>query len=155
MPSRRAVIIGGAVAAAAAGTGYLLLREQDDARLAVPVNGPEVVTMKGSMPFRRFGSTGLEVSEVGFGAWGIGGKSYGPAERSESLAALSRAEELGCNFVDTAAVYGESEAYLASSSPTVDSRWVVSTKFSGQQEGMTRTLIPSCASFGRIMWIST
>lgn len=92
------------------------------------------------MPLRPFGKTGLRVSEVGFGAWGIGGQSYGPVQRSEALRALSRAEELGCNFVDTAAVYGASEALLGEFLQGRRSRWILATKYSGQPEGMTATL---------------
>ena len=61
---------------------------------------------------RPFGRTGLSVSERGFGAWAIGGASYGAVPAQQALTALARAEELGCNFVDTAAVYGDSEALL-------------------------------------------
>jgi aryl-alcohol dehydrogenase-like predicted oxidoreductase len=92
------------------------------------------------MPRRPFGKTGLQVSEIGFGAWGIGGKSYGSVQRSEALMALSRAEELGCNFVDTAAVYGASEAILGEFLQGRRSRWILATKYSGQPEGMTATL---------------
>ena len=92
------------------------------------------------VPLRPFGKTGLQVSEVGFGAWGIGGQSYGGVERGESLRALARAEELGCNFVDTAAVYGVSEAVLGEFLASRRSRWIVATKYSGQAEGMTATI---------------
>lgn len=89
---------------------------------------------------RKFGRTGMSVSEVGFGSWAIGGGAYGSVERSESLRALARAEELGCNFVDTAMVYGDSEAILGEFLESRRSRWVVATKYSGQAEGMERTL---------------
>jgi aryl-alcohol dehydrogenase-like predicted oxidoreductase len=46
------------------------------------------------------------VSEIGFGAWAIGG-SWGEQKESDSVAALHRALDLGCNFVDTAAGYGD------------------------------------------------
>lgn len=62
------------------------------------------------MRYRRLGQTDLQVSEIGFGAWAIGGNkhghSYGPAEQGESLAAIRRAFELGCTFFDTADIYG-------------------------------------------------
>jgi aryl-alcohol dehydrogenase-like predicted oxidoreductase len=48
----------------------------------------------------------MRVSEIGFGAWAIGG-SWGPVKDKESLAALNRAVDLGVNFIDTADVYGE------------------------------------------------
>ncbi len=59
------------------------------------------------MNYRRLGRTGLEVSEVGFGAWGIGRSMWIGAEDKESLQALERAIDLGLNFIDTALAYGE------------------------------------------------
>src|SRR6266516_2087997 len=62
------------------------------------------------MKYRTLGKTDLKVSEVGFGAWAIGGNnygnSYGPTDDKVSLATVERAFELGCNFFDTADVYG-------------------------------------------------
>jgi len=58
------------------------------------------------MKFRKLGKTGLEVSEIGFGAWAIGG-GWGPQEDADSLAALNRAIDMGLNFIDTAAGYGD------------------------------------------------
>ena len=59
------------------------------------------------MNYRRLGRTGLEVSEVGYGAWGIGKDAWIGAEDDESLSALNRAIDLGLNFIDTALAYGE------------------------------------------------
>jgi aryl-alcohol dehydrogenase-like predicted oxidoreductase len=53
------------------------------------------------------GSTGIEVSEIGFGAWAIGGDAWGPVEDEASVAAMRRALELGITFLDTADVYGD------------------------------------------------
>ncbi len=61
------------------------------------------------MEHRTLGRTGLEVSEVGYGAWGIGGSMWIGADEDESVRALNRAIELGVNFIDTARGYGESE----------------------------------------------
>ena len=62
------------------------------------------------MRYRTLGRTGMKVSEVGFGAWAIGGdkygNSYGPTDDNKSIAAVQRALDLGCNFFDTADVYG-------------------------------------------------
>lgn len=58
------------------------------------------------MRFRPFGSTGIKVSEMGFGAWAIGGHGYGPTDDRESLKALEAAAEHGINFYDTADTYG-------------------------------------------------
>src|SRR5919202_2260735 len=60
------------------------------------------------MEYRDLGRTGLmKVSEIGFGAWAIGGDAWGPVEDAESLAAMERALVLGINFIDTADVYGD------------------------------------------------
>ncbi|AWN24571.1 aldo/keto reductase [Deinococcus irradiatisoli] len=55
---------------------------------------------------RPLGRTGLHVSEVGYGAWGIGGNGWIGADDSESTRALRRYIELGGNFIDTALGYG-------------------------------------------------
>jgi aryl-alcohol dehydrogenase-like predicted oxidoreductase len=57
------------------------------------------------MKFRKFGRLGWDVSEIGFGAWAIGG-GWGAQKDDESLAALRKALDLGCNFIDTAQGYG-------------------------------------------------
>ena len=59
------------------------------------------------MNYRRLGRTGIEVSEIGYGAWGIGGDMWLGAEDQESLRALHRAMDLGVNFIDTALGYGD------------------------------------------------
>ncbi|MFD1774073.1 aldo/keto reductase [Paenibacillus rhizophilus] len=59
------------------------------------------------MNYRTLGRTGLKVSEVGFGAWGIGKTSWIGADDHESLKALNRSLELGLNFIDTALGYGD------------------------------------------------
>ncbi len=58
------------------------------------------------MKFRPFGRHGFNVSEIGFGGWAIGG-SWGAQADADSLAALQRALDLGCDFIDTAAGYGD------------------------------------------------
>jgi len=59
------------------------------------------------MRTRTFGRTGWQVSEIGFGAWGIGGGQWGGADEAESMAALHRAVDCGITFFDTADVYGD------------------------------------------------
>jgi myo-inositol catabolism protein IolS len=59
------------------------------------------------MEYRLLGNIGIEVSEIGFGAWAIGGDAWGPVEDARSKAALERALELGVTFIDTADVYGD------------------------------------------------
>lgn len=92
------------------------------------------------MQYRQFGRTGLQVSEVGFGAWAIGGQSFGDVSEQDALRALASAEDLGCNFVDTAAVYGASEARLGRFLKGRRDRWIVASKYSGQDIGMTALL---------------
>lgn len=57
------------------------------------------------MKYRKFGRLGWDVSEIGFGAWAIGG-GWGQQSDDDSLAALNRALDLGCTFIDTAQGYG-------------------------------------------------
>jgi aryl-alcohol dehydrogenase-like predicted oxidoreductase len=59
------------------------------------------------MLYRQLGKTGLEISVLGYGAWGIGGTMWIGADDDESLRALRRAIELGDNFIDTAHGYGK------------------------------------------------
>lgn len=65
------------------------------------------------MNYRRFGRTGWQVSEIGYGMWGLAG--WTGSDDSETMASLRRAVELGCNFFDTAWAYGDgkSEQILA------------------------------------------
>lgn len=56
---------------------------------------------------RPLGRTGIEVSEIGYGAWGLGQKQWIGARDEDSLAALERAFDLGVTFVDTALAYGD------------------------------------------------
>lgn len=64
------------------------------------------------MKYRRFGRTNWQVSEIGYGMWGMGG--WTGSDDQQSLASLQLAVDLGCNFFDTAWGYGEghSEALL-------------------------------------------
>jgi aryl-alcohol dehydrogenase-like predicted oxidoreductase len=64
--------------------------------------------------YRKLGRTGLTVSEIGYGAWGIGGAGWVGAAEDESVRALHRAVERGVTFIDTARGYGESERIVGS-----------------------------------------
>lgn len=59
------------------------------------------------MKYRKLGRTNYNVSEIGYGAWGIGGTLWIGASDKQSLAALHCAIELGIDFIDTALVYGD------------------------------------------------
>jgi aryl-alcohol dehydrogenase-like predicted oxidoreductase len=62
------------------------------------------------MNTRRLGNSDLHLTEIGLGAWAIGGEggnfSWGPQDDKDSIAAIHRALELGVNWIDTAAIYG-------------------------------------------------
>ena len=61
------------------------------------------------MNFRQLGTGGPLLSEIGFGAWAVGGAwrfGWGTVDDNESIAAIHRALDLGVNWIDTAAVYG-------------------------------------------------
>jgi aryl-alcohol dehydrogenase-like predicted oxidoreductase len=62
--------------------------------------------MSDALPRRPLGRTGLEVSALGFGGWGIGGAVWGEVNDANSMRALRAAIERGVNFIDTAIAYG-------------------------------------------------
>ena len=66
--------------------------------------------MPSSLPTRALGTTGLQLSRLGLGAWAIGGGGWafgwGPQRDDESLATMHHAVDLGINWIDTAPVYG-------------------------------------------------
>lgn len=87
------------------------------------------------MKYRPLGKTGLTVSEIGFGAWGIGGRtsgttSYGETDDQTSLAALARALDSGISFFDTSAAYGDghSEALIGQAFAGCRDKVVIATK---------------------------
>ena len=87
------------------------------------------------MRYRALGRTGLQVSEIGFGAWGIGGRtvgttSYGDTDDRTSLAALDRALDRGITFFDTSSAYGNghSEALIGRAFEKKRDRVVIATK---------------------------
>jgi aryl-alcohol dehydrogenase-like predicted oxidoreductase len=57
------------------------------------------------MHYRKFGRTGWNVSEIGYGMWGLAG--WTGSDDAESLASLQKSVDLGCNFFDTAWAYGD------------------------------------------------
>ena len=62
------------------------------------------------LPVRPLGTSGVDITVVGFGAWAAGGGgwvySWGPQDDGESIDAMRRAIEHGDHWIDTAAVYG-------------------------------------------------
>ena len=66
--------------------------------------------MRTPFPVRPLGTTGMEVTRVGFGAWAVGGAgwlfAWGVQDDADSVAAIRHAVASGINWIDTAAVYG-------------------------------------------------
>lgn len=78
-------------------------------------------------PQRMLGSTGLQVSEIGLGAWAIGGRHYGPVDDEVARSTVRAYLEAGGNLIDTAPTYGDSERLLGESlEPVGDAAVVVS-----------------------------
>jgi aryl-alcohol dehydrogenase-like predicted oxidoreductase len=96
----------------------------------------------------QLGTTGLEITRVGFGAWAIGGGGYdwgwGTQEDEDSIEAIHHALELGLNWIDTAAQYGfgHSEEVVGRALAGLRERPYVFTK-GGQPEGPGRTTLQS------------
>ena len=86
------------------------------------------------MQYRTLGRTGLQVSDVGFGAMTIGGEIFGATDDQESLRALHRAVDMGMNFIDTADAYGRghSEELLAQLLKTRRKEVLLATKGGNQ-----------------------
>ena len=100
------------------------------------------------MKYRPLGRTGLMVSEIGFGGWGIGGltpgaTSYGDVSDAVSLDALRRAAELGVTFYDTSNLYGagHSEELLGEVLGHCRDRVVIATKI-GRSDYDTEAYAP-------------
>jgi aryl-alcohol dehydrogenase-like predicted oxidoreductase len=85
------------------------------------------------MQRRKLGQQGLEVSAIGLGCMGMS-QSYGPADEAESIATLHRSIELGCDFLDTAQVYGPltNEELLGRSLKGKREKVTIATKFGFQ-----------------------
>ncbi|WP_239613777.1 aldo/keto reductase [Cohnella mopanensis] len=82
------------------------------------------------MKYRPLGNTGMNVSEISFGTWAIGG-SWGQTDEKESLRSLDKAMDEGVNFFDTADVYGDgrSERLLSQATKGKEERIHIATKF--------------------------
>lgn len=92
----------------------------------------------------QLGTTGMEITRVGFGAWAIGGGGWefgwGPQQDDESIAAIHQAVELGVNWIDTAAAYGfgRSERVVGRAIAGLSERPYVFTKASLLDDGTGR-----------------
>ncbi len=88
------------------------------------------------MKTRQLGNTDLNLTEIGFGAWAIGGEDWkfgwGPQDDKKSVEAISAALDLGMNWIDTAAIYGlgHSEEVVAQALEGKRQNVIVATKCS-------------------------
>ncbi|HIK57658.1 MAG TPA: aldo/keto reductase [Nitrospinaceae bacterium] len=83
------------------------------------------------MEYRKLGNSNLEVSEIGYGAWGIGGAPFWKNEGNQSsLNSIKKAYDLGINFFDTAPVYGfgHSEELIGKALKPVRDKVIIATK---------------------------
>ncbi|MDU4695442.1 MULTISPECIES: aldo/keto reductase [Paenibacillus] len=90
------------------------------------------------MKYRRYGTTGKQVSEIGFGAWQLGNKQdWAAMEDEEAIRLVHEALDLGVNFFDTAPNYGQgkSEVLLGKALDRKRDKAVINTKFGHSPEG--------------------
>ncbi|EES73610.1 oxidoreductase, aldo/keto reductase family protein [Paenibacillus sp. oral taxon 786 str. D14] len=90
------------------------------------------------MKYRRYGTTGKQVSEIGFGAWQLGNKQdWAAMEDDEAIRLVHEALDLGVNFFDTAPNYGQgkSEVLLGKALERKRDKAVINTKFGHSPEG--------------------
>jgi aryl-alcohol dehydrogenase-like predicted oxidoreductase len=94
---------------------------------------------------RTLGRTGLSISEVGYGGWGIGGTGWIGADDEESKRALHRAIDLGLRFIDTAWAYGQGHSEVVIGEVVRDraEQVVVATKVPAKQPGSPAELTAS------------
>lgn len=84
------------------------------------------------MKLRPFGNTGMNVSEIGLGAWQLANPDWGVDSKSEGLRIIQKSLEAGCNFFDTTPGYGggRSEELLGEGLKSVRKDVIICTKFS-------------------------
>jgi aryl-alcohol dehydrogenase-like predicted oxidoreductase len=92
------------------------------------------------MNLRPFGNTGMNVSEVGLGAWQLANPEWGVDDKKAALEIVHKSLEAGCNFFDTAPGYGagRSEELLGAGLKSVRKNVIICTKFSHYGEDHER-----------------
>ena len=95
------------------------------------------------MEYKKLGSTDLNISQIGFGCWAIGGHGYGRVDDRESVKAVRKALDLGINFFDTADVYGlgHSEEILSKALGSKKHDVIIATKFGVNWDSNGKTFL--------------
>jgi aryl-alcohol dehydrogenase-like predicted oxidoreductase len=62
------------------------------------------------MRYKNFGNSGLKISEIAVGTWGIGGTGWGSVDKNQCINAIRTMVDLGVNLIDTAPAYGDGSA---------------------------------------------
>jgi aryl-alcohol dehydrogenase-like predicted oxidoreductase len=91
------------------------------------------------MKMRAFGKTGMQVSEIGLGAWQLANPDWGANDKNEARNIISRSLEAGCNFFDTAPAYGRglSETLLGEVLAPARKQIVICSKFGHSPDWVT------------------
>jgi aryl-alcohol dehydrogenase-like predicted oxidoreductase len=91
------------------------------------------------MKLRPLGDTGMNVSEIGLGAWQLANPDWGVNDRNEALLIIQKSLEAGCNFFDTAPGYGggRSEELLGEGLKSLRKEVILCTKFGHTADGVT------------------
>ncbi len=94
------------------------------------------------MRYRTFGRMGWKISEIGFGAWAVGGDSWGKMDDEVSVRTMHQALDKGINFIDTAQAYGDghSERLIGR---------VLSERSAGERIYVASKIPP----FGKLWWV--
>ncbi len=119
----------------------IVTRHSGNAKL--PIHDLPFTIYYSCMRYRQFGRTGWQVSEIGYGMWGMGG--WTDSDDQQSLQSLQAAVNLGCNFFDTAHAYGEGHSekllgqtvranqdrrlYTATKIPPMNKQWPARPEF--------------------------
>ncbi len=97
------------------------------------------------MKLRPFGNTGMQVSEIGLGAWQLANPDWGINDTSEALRIVQASLDAGCNFFDTAPAYnhGKSEEFLGQVLKPVRKDIILCSKFGPSPEWVSDFSTPA------------
>jgi aryl-alcohol dehydrogenase-like predicted oxidoreductase len=97
------------------------------------------------MNLRPFGNTGMQVSEIGLGAWQLANPDWGAGDSAEALRIVAASLDAGCNFFDTAPAYnrGKSEEFLGQVLKPVRKDIIICSKFGHTADWVTDFTTPA------------